>query len=75
MLGAACAASLKLFLVCVGIGWLLTEGHLPAETAPVLSKARVSKCTQIWHTHSKHSARGRGPSNSGLCKRRVSTAA
>jgi hypothetical protein len=39
VLGAACAASLKLFLVCVGIGWLLTEGHLPAETAPVLSKA------------------------------------
>lgn len=38
MLGAACAASLKLFLVCVGIGWLLTEGYLPAETAPVLSK-------------------------------------
>jgi len=38
VLGAACAASLKLFLVCIGIGWLITEGYLPAETAPVLSK-------------------------------------
>lgn len=38
MLGAAAAASWKLLLVCMGVGWLLNRGHLPPDTAPVLSK-------------------------------------
>jgi len=38
VLGAAAAASWKLLLVCLAVGWLLSRGHLPADTATVLSK-------------------------------------
>ena len=43
VLQATTQATLKLFLVCGFIGWLLSTGRLSEDTAPVLSKARVSK--------------------------------
>ena len=39
VLAATCAASLKLVLICTGVGWLLRTGRIPNDTAPVLSKA------------------------------------
>ncbi len=41
VLAATCAASLKLVLICTGVGWLLRTGRIPNDTAPVLSKARA----------------------------------
>ena len=41
VLAATCAASLKLVLICTGVGWLLRSGRIPNDTAPVLSKVHI----------------------------------
>ena len=38
VLASTCAASLKLVLICTGVGWLLRTCRIPNDTAPVLSK-------------------------------------
>ena len=40
VLTATVGATLKLFLVCGLIGWLIHSGRISDETAPVLSKVQ-----------------------------------